>query len=108
MKILPPEDTLAINPPKKEPPKPVEPITWLYPNPASNSLFYYHHQDEFAPAIARIYSMSGQVVQKWDIPINDVTFEIDVANFASGKYILHVTDLDGEEIQRETFIKIGN
>ena len=97
-----PKDTAII----QKPPKPEEPKTWVYPNPATESLFYYHHQDEFNFGTAYIYNSSGQLVQKWDITVNDVTYEIDVSGFASGQYVLQVLDGDGVLIEVERFVKI--
>ena len=96
-----PKDTTIMNPPE-----PQEPKTWLYPNPASKSLFYYHHQDEFNFGTAYIYNSSGQLVQKWSITTNDITYEIDVSGFASGQYVLQVLDGDGVEVETERFVKI--
>ena len=58
LEIEPPKDTVIVNPPKEEP------ITWLYPNPASTNLFYYHHQENFQFGTAYIYNAAGEVVQK--------------------------------------------
>jgi hypothetical protein len=85
---------------------PTPPVTWLFPNPANEFLFYYHHQDNFQPATATIYSTSGQLVQKWEITENDVTYEIDVSQFAAGTYILKVANHLGETIRTERFVKI--
>ncbi len=85
---------------------PPTPVTWLFPNPANEFLFYYHHQDNFQPATATIYSTSGQLVQKWEITENDVTYEIDVSQFAAGTYILKVANHLGEVIRTERFVKI--
>jgi hypothetical protein len=85
---------------------PTPPVTWLFPNPAHEFLFYYHHQDNFQPATATIYSTSGQLVQKWEITENDVTYEIDVSQFAAGTYILKVANHIGETIRTERFVKI--
>jgi hypothetical protein len=85
---------------------PPTPVTWLFPNPANEFLFYYHHQDNFQPATATIYSTSGQLVQKWEITENDVTYEIDVSQFAAGTYILKVANHLGETIRTERFVKI--
>jgi hypothetical protein len=87
-------------------PKPEEPKTWLYPNPASKSLFYYHHQDIFNFGTAYIYNSAGELVQKWDIGVNDITYEIDVSEFASGQYVLQVLDGDGVLVEVERFVKI--
>lgn len=85
---------------------PTPPVTWLFPNPAHEFLFYYHHQENFQPASATIYSTSGQLVQKWEITENDVTYEIDVSQFAAGTYILKVAHHLGETIRTERFVKI--
>jgi hypothetical protein len=85
---------------------PPTPVTWVFPNPANEFLFYYHHQDNFQPATATIYSTSGQLVQKWEITENDVTYEIDVSQFAAGTYILKVANHLGETIRAERFVKI--
>jgi hypothetical protein len=85
---------------------PPTPVTWLFPNPANEFLFYYHHQDVFQPASATIYSTSGQLVQKWEITENDVTYEIDVSQFAAGTYLLKVANHLGEVIRTERFVKI--
>lgn len=85
---------------------PTPPVTWLFPNPATEFLFYYHHQDNFQPVTATIYSTSGQLVQKWEITENDVTYEIDVSQFAAGTYILKVANHLGETIRMERFVKI--
>ena len=80
-----PKDTSIMNPPLPE-----EPITMLYPNPATESIFYYHHQDSFNFGTVYIYNSAGQRVHKWDIKVNDITYEIDISNFAAGQYILQV------------------
>jgi hypothetical protein len=85
---------------------PTPPVTWLFPNPAHEFLFYYHHQDNFQVATATIYATSGQLVQKWEITENDVTYEIDVSQFAAGTYILKVANHLGEIIRTERFVKI--
>jgi hypothetical protein len=85
---------------------PPTPATWLFPNPSNEFLFYYHHQDNFQVATATIYSTSGQLVQKWEITENDVTYEIDVSQFAAGTYILKVANHLGETIRTERFVKI--
>ncbi|MCC7453926.1 MAG: T9SS type A sorting domain-containing protein [Crocinitomix sp.] len=85
---------------------PTPPVTWLFPNPAHEFLFYYHQQDNFQPATATIYSTSGQLVQKWEITENDVTYEIDVSQFAAGTYLLKVANHLGETIRTERFVKI--
>ena len=97
-----PKDSTII----QKPPKPEEPKTWLYPNPATKSLFYYHHQDVFNFGTVYIYNSSGQLVQKWEITTNDITYEIDVSGFASGHYVLQVLDGDGNLIEVERFVKI--
>ena len=97
-----PKDTAIV----QKPPKPEEPQTWLYPNPTSNSLFYYHHQDVFNFGTAYIYNSAGELVQKWDISVNDITYEIDVSGFASGQYVLQVLNGDGKLIEVERFVKI--
>lgn len=85
---------------------PTPPVTWLFPNPANEFLFYYHHQENFQPVTATIYSTCGQLVQKWEITENDVTYEIDVSQFAAGTYILKVANHLGETIRTERFVKI--
>ncbi len=85
---------------------PPTPVTWLFPNPANEFLFYYHHQDNFQPVTATIYSTNGQLVQKWEITENDVTYEIDVSQFAAGTYILKVATHLGEVIRTERFVKV--
>lgn len=88
------------NPPVKEP------ILWLYPNPASTNLFYYHHQDNFQNATASIYNAAGELVQKWEITENDITYDIDVSQLASGNYYLRVINMLGEVVQTEKFVKV--
>jgi hypothetical protein len=85
---------------------PTPPVTWLFPNPATEFLFYYHHQDNFQPVTATIYSTSGQLVQKWEITENDVTYEIDVSQFAAGTYLLKVANHLGEVLRIERFVKV--
>lgn len=95
-----PKDTSIMNPPLPE-----EPITMLYPNPATESIFYYHHQDSFNFGTVYIYNSAGQRVHKWDIKVNDITYEIDISDFAAGQYILQVLDADGKLIEVERFVK---
>lgn len=95
-----PKDTSIMNPPLPE-----EPITMLYPNPATESIFYYHHQDSFNFGTVYIYNSAGQRVHKWDIKVNDITYEIDISDFAAGQYILQVLDADGKLIEVEQFVK---
>ncbi|NOQ75429.1 MAG: T9SS type A sorting domain-containing protein [Crocinitomix sp.] len=93
-----PNDT-NVKPPVKEP------TTWIYPNPTSKSLFYYHHQDEFKGGTAYIYNSAGQMVQKWEITANDITYEVDVSQLAVGSYILKVFNMLGEAIEVDRFVK---
>ncbi len=95
-----PKDTSIMNPPI-----PQEPITMLYPNPATESIFYYHHQDSFNFGTVYIYNSAGQRVHKWDIKVNDITYEIDISDFAAGQYILQVLNADGNLIEVERFVK---
>ncbi len=103
-------DISAVKPPveldtTKNPPV-KEPITWLYPNPASTSLFYYHHQDNFQNATAFIFNAAGEVVQKWEITENDITYDIDISQLPAGNYYLRVINMLGEPLQTERFVKI--
>jgi len=47
-----------------------------------------------------------KLVQKWNISVNDITYEIDVSGFASVQYVLQVLGGDGELIEVERFVKI--
>jgi hypothetical protein len=58
--------------------------TKVYPNPAQNTLFYYHHQDAFEPVTIAIYSINGQQVHEWQLNTNNVTCEVDIAHFEPG------------------------
>jgi len=100
LEIDPPKDTLIVNPPKEEP------IIWLYPNPAGTNLFYYHHQENFQYGTAYIYNTAGEVVQKWEISANDITYDIDVSQLAAGNYFLRVFNMLGEPLQTERFVKV--
>ncbi len=82
-----------------------DPITWLYPNPTSKSLFYYHHQANFNGGTAYIYNTAGQMVQRWEITENDITYEVDVSQLASGTYIIKVFNMFGEALETERFVK---
>ncbi|WP_066758844.1 T9SS type A sorting domain-containing protein [Crocinitomix algicola] len=77
----------------------------VYPNPATNSLFYYHHQDNFEPVQVTIFSANGQTVQTWQINTNDITCEVDVSDFQVGMYILKVTDKKGVVLETQQFVK---
>lgn len=77
----------------------------VYPNPATNSLFYYHHQDNFDPVQVTIFSANGQTVQTWQINTNDITCEVDVSDFQVGMYILKVTDKKGVVLETQQFVK---
>ena len=79
--------------------------TPVYPNPASNSIFYYHHQDNFQPVEVTIYSISGQIVQAWSIHSNDITCVVDISDFQNGMYILKVTASDGGIMETQQFVK---
>jgi hypothetical protein len=95
------KDSINVSPPQ---PPVTAPDTWLYPNPVSNTLFYFHHRDQFVPATAQLYSSTGQKVQEWKISENNITYEVDVSQFAGGTYIFVVrTDL-GEVLYQQKVI----
>ena len=79
--------------------------TPIYPNPATNYIFYYHHQDSFEPVEVKIYSTSGQIIQAWGINSNDITCEVDISAFEKGMYILSVTSKDGKISETQKFLK---
>jgi hypothetical protein len=95
------KDSIKVSPPQ---PPVTAPDTWLYPNPVSNTLFYFHHRDQFVPATAQLFSSTGQKVQEWKITENNITYEVDVSQFAGGTYIFVVrTDL-GEVLYQQKVI----
>jgi hypothetical protein len=77
----------------------------VYPNPAQNTLFYYHHQDAFEPVTIAIYSINGQQVHEWQLNTNNVTCEVDIDYFEPGVYVLRATNLAGKVLATEKFVK---
>ncbi len=76
----------------------------IYPNPAQNTLFYYHHQDNFEPATITIHSINGKKVHEWQLNTNDITCEVDISHFQSGVYVLNAVNAKGEVLSSEKFI----
>ncbi|WP_084274311.1 T9SS type A sorting domain-containing protein [Crocinitomix catalasitica] len=77
----------------------------IYPNPAKNTLFYYHHQDNFEPVTITIHSIHGQQVHEWQLHSNDITCEVDISHFETGVYVLNVVSESGEMLGSEKFVK---
>ena len=82
----------------------VVPEVNLYPNPASTVVNYYHHQDDFdSTTVAMVYDPAGQIVQKWPVLQNDVTYIVDVSDFTQGVYVLKVVGTIGV-LRTERFV----
>ncbi len=79
---------------------------FIYPNLATNTIFYHHHQDEFLGGTLYIYNKTGQVFQKWEITQNDTTYEIDISHLAKGSYIIKVFNALGNPIETQQFVKL--
>lgn len=72
----------------------------VYPSPAKDFLYV-----QFDEAIAQdldveLTSLTGQVVSKNNFAAGGNTLEMNVSNFASGLYILRITDGDSAHVQR--------
>lgn len=60
---------------------------FLYPNPATNSVFYSLELNEGEKATFMIYDILGNLEGKYNIKPDKNTIEIDLNNFASGVYL---------------------
>ena len=76
----------------------------IYPNPAQNTLFYYHHQDNFEPVTITIHSINGKKVHEWQLNTNDINCEVDISHFQSGVFVLSVIGSEGEVLSSEKFV----
>jgi hypothetical protein len=92
-------DTTVVQPPV------VIPENVLYPNPANTSLYYYHTQtDTTQQQTAYMYNLQGELVQQFSLMDSNITYSIDVSNFASGVYIFSIKNKNGDFIRREKVI----
>ena len=87
----------------------VEPIitTELYPNPANTNLYYYHTQissDSTQNYWAYLFNMQGQRVQQFELSQNNMTYIMDVTNFASGTYVFKVVSQNGHILKTKKVI----
>jgi hypothetical protein len=92
-------DTTVVQPPV------AIPENVLYPNPANTSLYYYHMQtDTTQQQTAYMYNLQGKLVQQFNLSDSNITYSIDVTNFASGVYIFSIKNKNGDFIRREKVI----
>jgi len=78
-----------------------EPVE-LYPNPANTSLYYYHTQaDTSQNQTAYMYNLQGQLVQQFSLTDTNLTYIIDVTNFANGVYIFVIKNELGEILRSD-------
>jgi len=92
-------DTTVVQPPE------LVPENVLYPNPASSSLYYYHTQtDTTQQQIAYMYNIQGELVQQFNLTDTNITYIIDITNFASGLYVFKVSEKNGNVLRTEKII----
>ncbi len=72
----------------------------IYPNPAKGKITIKINEN-ISKTVAIVYNNLGQIVA--DFPINDVITELPLKNYASGVYVIKITNLNGEYFTK--FIK---
>ena len=98
-------DTTITDTTTTEPPIVVIPENVLYPNPANTSLYYYHTQSDTSQhQTAYMYNLQGKLVQHFNIAPNNMTYIIDVTNFANGVYVFVIKNELGEMLRNDKVV----
>jgi len=65
----------------------------LYPNPAVNKIFIALNSESLTngKGIMTIQNLSGNLLQRKEIPLSNSQVEVDVSSFSSGMYIITIT-----------------
>lgn len=96
------DSTIVIDPPIESSPKP----DVLYPNPANEEMFYYHHQKDFiGEAKGFVFDASGKRIYYWSVNQNDITYIIPTNNLEAGVYFLKVIEGD-KTVRNEKFVVV--
>ena len=83
----------------------VIPENVLYPNPANTNLYYYHTQtDTSQHQTAYMYNLQGQLVQQFSLTNTNLTYIIDVTNFANGVYVFVIKNELGEMLRNDKVV----
>ncbi len=77
---------------------------YVYPNPA-NDLINVKWHESFTPSHARIFDVSGTLIETHELPLNLQRLEIDVRHLSDGAYFIHLYNNHKAYVQK--FIKHG-
>ena len=76
----------------------------VYPNPASSSVTVeIDRGGETAPLLCRLFDLSGRELRHFQVM--DDRFDVDIADFTSGIYLLHIQSADGMSRQVVKVVK---
>lgn len=76
----------------------------VYPNPASSSVTVeIDRGGETSPLLCRLFDLSGRELRHFQVM--DEKFDIDIENFTSGIYLLHIQSADGTSRQVVKVVK---
>ena len=76
----------------------------VYPNPASSSVTVeIDRGGEASPLLCRLFDLSGRELRHFQVM--DDKFDVDIANFTSGIYLLHIQSVDGMSRQVVKVVK---
>ncbi len=75
----------------------------VYPNPVKNKLSINLALEENETVSATIFSVLGNTMGTWEL--SNENNEIDVNHFQGGIYLIHVNNVQGENIQTLRFVK---
>jgi hypothetical protein len=93
------QDVLALNPLEF----PI--VVKTYPNPASDILNIFYHDANFNPgAEISVVDLNGKELKRFPISGNDMTYMLEVAQLATGTYLLQVWE-NGSVVLTEKFVK---
>lgn len=76
----------------------------VYPNPATTSVTVeIDRGEENSPLQCRLFDLSGRELQRFQVM--DDKFDVDIADFTSGIYLLHIQSVDGASRQVVKVVK---